>query len=153
MFTNLFGKPRPWLEPSVAERVETSIRSAERVTSGEIRVYAERRCAYVDAVDRARELFWQFGMHQTKQRNAVLIYWAVWDKQVAIFADEGIYQRVGEAYWQECVQQMLIHFRSNDPATALEACVRAVGESLSNYFPYDPSSDRNELSDSMMIGR
>ena len=153
MFTNLFGKPRPWLDASVAERVETAVRTAEQSTSAEIRVYTERKCSYVDAVDRARELFWQFGMHQTQRRNAVLIYWAVQDKQVAIFADEGIYQQLGEAYWYSCVQQMLTHFRSNDPATALEACVRAVGESLSNYFPYDPNSDRNELSDSMIIGR
>lgn len=149
----LFKRSRPWLDPAVSQRVEIAIRAAEKVTSGEIRVFAERNCSYVDAVDRARELFQQMEMYRTAQRNGVLIYWAVRDRQVAIFADEGIHQRVGEAYWHDRVQQMMIHFRSDDPATALEACVRAVGESLSKYFPYDPGSDRNELSDSMMIGR
>jgi uncharacterized membrane protein len=28
-----------------------------------------------------------------------------------------------------------------------------VGASLQKHFPYDPNSDRNELSDTMLIGR
>lgn len=153
MFTQLFGSSRPWLEPSVSERVEIAIKAAERLTSAEIRVYAEQRCSYVDAVDRARELFGKFAMHQTDKRNAVLIYWAVRDRQVAIFADEAIHERLGDAYWRSCIENMLRHFRSDDPAVALAACVQEVGESLATFFPYDPNSDRNELSDTMMIGR
>ena len=150
---NLFGKPRPWLDPIVAERVESAIGAAEKMTSGEIRVFTERKCAYVDAVDRAAELFAQLGMHQTKQRNAVLVYWAVVDRQVAIYADRGIHEKLGQSFWDECVQRMLPHFRSSDPATALVGCIQEIGQSLKHHFPYDPNSDRNELSDTMLIGR
>ncbi len=153
MFSNLFGKPRPWLDPLVSERVEAAIRSAEQLTSGEIRVFTERHCSYVDAVDRAAELFAQLNMHQTEQRNAVLIYWAVLDRQVAIYADAGIHTKLGQSYWNERVGRMLPHFRSADAAAALEGCIQDVGQALKQHFPYDPGSDRNELSDSMIIGR
>ncbi|MFM7671694.1 MAG: TPM domain-containing protein [Bacteroidota bacterium] len=153
MLFNLFIKSRPWLDPAVSERVEAAIRSAEKQTSGEIRVFTERKCSYVDAVDRAAELFAQLDMHQTKQRNAVLIYWAVADRQVAIYADQGIYEKLGQSYWDQCVQRMLPHFRSADAAAALEGCLQEIGQSLQQHFPYDPDSDRNELSDSMLIGR
>lgn len=150
---NLFKQSSPWLDPVVSERVEAAIRAAEKQTSGEIRVFTERRCAYLDAVDRAAELFAQLGMHQTKQRNAVLIYWAVLDRQVAIYADEGIHAKLGQAYWNERVMRMLPHFQDADPAKALEGCLQEVGASLQHHFPYDPDSDRNELSDTMIIGR
>ena len=153
MIFKLFTPSRPWLDPLVSGRVEASVRAAEKMTSGEIRVFTERRCSYVDAVDRAAELFAQLGMHQTKQRNAVLIYWAVLDRQVAIYADEGIHAKLGQSFWNECVQRMLPHFRSADAAAALEGCVMEVGASLQKHFPYDPNSDRNELSDTMIIGR
>lgn len=153
MLFKLFSKPRPWLDPVVSERVEAAIRLAEKQTSGEIRVFTERRCSYVDAVDRAHELFAQLGMHQTQQRNAVLIYWAVLDRQVAIYADQGIHEKLGQSYWAECVQRMLPHFRSADAGAALEGCVLEIGQSLQQHFTYDPNSDRNELSDTMLIGR
>ncbi len=153
MLAGLFRKSGPWIDPAVSARVEAAVRLAEQQTSGEIRVFTERRCSFVDAVDRAAELFAQLGMHQTQQRNGVLIYWAVLDKQVAVFADRGIHEQLGAAYWNERVERMLPLFRSADPGAALEDCIRAVGEALKKHFPYDPGSDRNELSDSMMIGR
>lgn len=153
MVFNLFKRSNHWLDAQVSDRVAAAIALAEKETSGEIRVFTERRCSYVDAVDRAAELFAQLGMHQTQQRNAVLIYWAVVDRQVAIYADQGIHEKLGQAYWNDCVQRMLIHFRSNEAAVALEQCIRAVGISLKHHFPYDPGTDRNELSDTLLIGR
>ncbi|MBM3432622.1 MAG: TPM domain-containing protein [Bacteroidetes bacterium] len=153
MLPQLFGRSRSWIDPAVATRVEAAIRLAERQTSGEIRVFTERRCSFVDAVDRAAELFAQLAMHQTEQRNAVLIYWAVLDRQVAVFADQEIHEKLGSNFWAERVEHMLPLFRSADPAAALEDCIQAVGEALQKHFPYDQGSDRNELSDNLMIGR
>ncbi len=150
---NFFRKSKPWIDPAVASRVEAAIALAEKKTSGEIRVFTERRCAYVDAVDRAAELFAELRMHQTQARNGVLIYWAVMDRQVAVYADQGIYEKLGQSYWNERVQEMLTHFRSSDPALALERCIDAVGVALEQHFPYDARNDQNELSDSMLIGR
>jgi uncharacterized membrane protein len=153
VFLNFFKRTSPWIDPDVAGRVQSAIAHSEKMTSGEIRVFVERRCSYVDAVDRAAELFGQLSMHQTRSRNAVLVYWAVVDHQVAIYADQGIYERLGQVYWEKRVQEMLVHFRANDPATALEKSIQDIGKALQQYFPYDPDQDRNELSDTLLIGR
>ncbi|HEV7621272.1 MAG TPA: TPM domain-containing protein, partial [Flavisolibacter sp.] len=88
-----------------------AIKNAEQETSGEVRVFVETHCRYVDAVDRAYEIFFSLNMDKTEMRNATLIYVAVKDRQVAVFGDEGIHQKVGEKYWQITVAKMLLHFQ------------------------------------------
>ena len=75
--------------------IAEAIRNAERRTSGEIRVFVESRCSYVNPLDRAVEIFISLKMDQTAERNAVLLYVATKDRQLAIFGDEGIHKKVG----------------------------------------------------------
>lgn len=116
-------------------------------------MFVERRCRYVDATDRAAELFYEHGMQQTTQRNAVLIYIATQDHQVAIWGDKGIHEKLGPHYWQERVQEMLRLFCKEDYLQGLLSCVNATGEALHRHFPYDRTTDRNELSDDILFGR
>lgn len=83
------------------ERVILAIRQAERLTSGEIRLFVESRCEYVDPMDRAREVFLSLNMEKTKQRNGVLLYIALRDHQFAILGDQGIHEKVGTEFWQK----------------------------------------------------
>ena len=82
-----------------------AVRNAERMTSGEVRVFVENRCSYMDAIDRAKEIFAELKMHETNDRNAVLLYIALKDKQLAIFGDEGIHSKLGTDYWQAEVKK------------------------------------------------
>ncbi|MBO9572614.1 MAG: TPM domain-containing protein, partial [Chitinophagaceae bacterium] len=94
-------------------RVVDAIRKAEQHTSGEIRVYIENRCKFVDPLDRAEEIFWGLKMDHTQYHNSVLLYVAVKDHQFAIFADKGIHEKLGNEFWQKEVAQMGRHFREN----------------------------------------
>ena len=85
-----------------------AIRQAEKRTSGEVRVFVESKCSWVDAIDRAAEIFFTLEMEKTEQRNAVLIYVAIKDHQLAVFGDEGIHQKVGSDYWNKVVSEMLL---------------------------------------------
>ena len=98
---SLFKRKQKFFDQEEQALIAKAIREAERCTSGEIRVYVESRCSYMDALDRAVELFGQMGMQSTKERNAVLVYVAVKDHQLAVFGDEGIHQKVGSEYWQQ----------------------------------------------------
>ena len=40
-----------------------AVRKAERRTSGEVRVFVENRCSYMDAIDRAKEIFVELKMN------------------------------------------------------------------------------------------
>ena len=76
------------------EKIVTAIQAAERQTSGEIRVYVESRCRYVNPIHRAAEIFAALNMEKTAARNGVLVYVALKDRQLALFGDEGIDRKV-----------------------------------------------------------
>ena len=130
-----------------------AIRHAELQTSGEVRVFVESRCSYVNALDRAAELFYNLEMDETDERNAVLIYLAKDDHQLAIFGDKGIHQKVGSAFWDEEVKQMINAFNKDDFALGLKQCITDVGKALHTHFPYDHKTDKNELPDQILFGR
>jgi uncharacterized membrane protein len=130
-----------------------AIQKAEFRTSGEVRVFVESRCRFVDALDRAQEIFFNLKMHETELRNATLIYVAVKDRQAAVFGDEGIHQRVGEQYWKDVVTKMLLLFRQKNLADGICQGIHDLGEALQLYFPFDRNTDKNELPDEIVFGK
>jgi len=149
----------PWLKRkelfSEAEQrsIVAAIKEAEMMTSGEVRVFVESRCRYVDPLDRAVELFFKLEMDETDDRNAVLIYVAVKDHQLAVFGDEGIHQRVGPVYWNTEVAKMINNFKNDNYAEGIRQCVMDIGAALHQHFPYDHDTDKNELPDDIIFGR
>jgi len=153
MAYNPFGKRKEFFSPDEQERIVNAIRLAEQQTSGEIRVYTESRCRFVDPLDRAAEVFWGLKMDLTKDRNGVLVYIAMKDRQFAILADQGIHEKVGQTFWNEEVSVMKKHFSNALPADAIEAVITDVGQALRTHFPYDRSTDKNELPDDLVFGK
>ncbi len=153
MFGLFSKKKKPLLSAEDQERIVGAIREAERNTSGEIRVFVESRCAYVDPIDRAREVFFKLKMDKTTHHNAVLIYLALTDRQVALYGDEGIYRKTGgDPYWLYELEVMRSYFRKDMIADGVAACARDIGNALSTHFPYDSATDKNELPDDIVFG-
>lgn len=130
-----------------------AIRHAEQRTSGEVRVFVESHCSWMDAIDKAAEIFFKLKMEKTEDRNAVLVYVAIKDRQLAVFGDEGIHKIVGSEYWNKVVKEMLSSFSSNNYAKGIAECVIQIGDALCESFPYDKKSDKNELPDEIVFGR
>lgn len=130
-----------------------AIRQAEKNTSGEVRVYVESHCSWLDAMDRAAEIFYSLKMENTDQRNAVMVYIAIKDRQLAVFGDEGIHQKVGTDYWNRVVADMLSSFNRHDYSKGIAECVIQIGDALKQHFPYDRDTDKNELPDEIVFGR
>jgi len=135
------------------ERIVAAVRYAEQRTSGEVRVFFETRCRYVNPVDRAAEIFFGLKMDQTEQRNGVLVYVAFRDHQFAIFADEGIYKEMGTAYWNVEAKKMLEAFSKQDHVDGIVSVINDIGEALYQHFPYDREVDKNELPDDIVFGK
>lgn len=133
-------------------RIVQAIRHAERLTSGEIRLFVESRCKYVDPMDRAKEAFLSLGMEKTRLRNGVLLYLAMRDHQFAILGDQGIHEKVGNDFWQQEALLLKKYFSGNRIVEGIEVCVKEIGESLYHYFPYE-SGDQNELPDDIVFGK
>ena len=134
-------------------RIVEAIRNAEQQTSGEVRVFIESRCRFVDPLDRAAEIFWNLKMDHTVYRNSVLLYVAVKDHQFAIFADTGIHEKLGNEFWQKEVSMMSRHFKENHYLEAILYVISDIGQALHLHFPYDPTADKNELPDDLVFGK
>jgi len=148
-----FLKKKEFFTAEEKHHIVEAVQSAEHRTSGEIRVFVESRCKYVDAIDRAVEIFFGLEMQKTGQRNAVLVYVAMKDRQLAIFGDEGIHRKVGDEYWKDKVRKMIANFDRNDYAHGIRQCVLEIGEALHSHFPYDRQIDKNELPDDIVFGK
>ena len=140
------------LSPVETENIIKAIKDTEQLTSGEIRVFVESRCKFVDPLDRAAEIFWTLKMDHTEHRNAVLIYVAAKDHQFAIYADKGIYVKLGTQFWNDEVKGMSAHFAREHFQDALLLVISDVGNALHIHFPYDNRIDKNELPDDIIFG-
>ena len=149
---SLFKKKR-LLSVAEEELVVNAIRAAEKYTSGEVRVYIESHCRFVDPVDRAIEVFFGLKMEKTDDHNGVLIYVALKDRQLAVYGDEGIHARVGKEFWQKAVNEMLQQFNKANHVTGICETVTSIGQALQKEFPYQPTEDKNELPDEIVFGK
>ncbi len=140
------------LTPEEAATVVAAIRDAEKLTSGEIRVYMETQNKYVDPLDRAKEVFTELNMHKTALRNGILIYVASKDKEMCLLADEGINKIVNNGVWKVAVGLMQVSFAQQQYVEGLVSCVNYIGTLLQQHFPYN-SQDKNELPDNIVFGK
>jgi len=127
------------------KRIVEAIKEAEKVTSGEIRVHIEDSFKG-DIFDRAVYVFEKLKMHKTEERNGVLVYLAVSNKQFVIIGDAGINSKVGQTFWDDVKELLIEHFRENRFADGLCLAIERIGEKLTTFFPYQ-ENDVNELPD------
>ncbi|HMP87008.1 MAG TPA: TPM domain-containing protein [Lacibacter sp.] len=151
LFSFLY-KTKDWFTPREQEEILAAVREAERQTSGEIRIFMESRCSYVNPLDRAAELFYGLKMDQTEQRNGVLLYLAMRDHQIAVYGDKGIHEKVGTTFWTEEVRKMIAEFNKDHINEGIIEMVRDIGIALTQHFPYH-NGDKNELPDEIIFGK
>ena len=128
----------------------SAIEEAEKITSGEIRLHVEMRC-HGDIMKRAAKVFDKLKMQCTQQRNGVLFYMAISDRQFAIIGDSGINDKVPEGFWNDIEKRMTELFAKGLFTEGVTDGIRMAGEQLKKHFPYQ-SDDVNELSDEISFG-
>ena len=146
-------KKKEFFSAPEKEQIVEAIRMSEKTTSGEIRIFVESKNPFVEPVDRASEIFFKLKMENTEHRNAVLLYIAMDSRELALFADEGIYNKVGEIFWDNAVKNMISQFTKDNVSNGIEQCVRQIGAALTEKFPYIAAEDKNELPDDIIFGK
>ncbi len=131
-------------------KIIASIKEAEKQTSGEIRLFIEKR-SKGDVLDRAAFIFKKLGIHNTKKRNGVLFYIAHDDRQFAIIGDAGIHSAVQNNFWDRIKEEMQKHFAEGKFAEGVIKGITQTGEALKKYFPHN-GNDTNELPDEITLG-
>ena len=131
--------------------IKETIATAEKESSGEIRVCVEVRCpAGQSSLDRATACFHRLKMHKTALRNGVLIYVAWTDRQFAVIGDIGINKLVPVDFWEATKSSMLAFFKKGEIAKGIVRGVLTVGQQLGEFFPHQ-SNDVNEISDEVVV--
>ncbi|MCB9032913.1 MAG: TPM domain-containing protein [Chitinophagales bacterium] len=134
-----------FLTDAEKNRITDAIKIAENNTTGEIRVHIENHCNTATIV-RAEAVFNMLNMHQTKNRNGVLIYIAVKDKQFAIVGDEAIDHSTPIDYWTALCNELAVNFKNGNYANGIVAIVEKVGKELHRHFPLLHTNNPDELS-------
>lgn len=128
-----------------------AIKAAELNTSGEVRVHVAQKCKE-DVLDEAAVVFSTLKIHKTAQRNGVLFFLSVEDKQFAILGDAGINAKVPKGFWDSVRDTVILHFKKGEYALGLSEGIKMTGEKLKTFFPYQ-SDDVNELDDEISFGK
>jgi uncharacterized membrane protein len=136
---------------SAMEAIEQAIARSEREHSGEIRFAVEPALdtgallAGEPARERALEVFSHLRLWDTDERNGVLIYLLLADRDIEIVADRGL-NVVGAAEWEAICKNMEQALRRGEFQQAMVDGVQAVSRLVARHFPRR-AADRNELPD------
>lgn len=149
-----FFKNKPLLPRDVQEAVAAAIAATERLSTGEVRVYVESHCKLVNPIERCEQIFVQLKMHETAERNGVLLYLAIKDKQFAIAGDKGINDKVGgNKYWETKAEKLSSYLSKGYFKEGICSCVEEIGNSLALHFPDRGLENKNELPDEIVFGK
>lgn len=138
------------LSEAERERVLQAIHKAEERTSGEVRVHLDDTITD-NVLDHAAFVFEELGMFRTRDRNGVLIYVSLADRQAAVIGDAGINAQVPEGFWDDVLALLRADFSHGRFADGLCKAIGQVGEKLHTLFPYQ-RDDRNELPNDISFG-
>ena len=137
--------PEKFFSEEEKSRLVQAIQKAEALTSGEIRVHLAHQ-SEKSVFEEAKAVFEKLGMTKTKERNGILFFLSLKDRQFVILGDQGIHAKVSDEFWHEIRDVVIRHFKEEKFIEGLVSGIEKCGKKLAHCFPRK-SDDKNELSD------
>lgn len=131
------------------KKIAEAIRHAELQTSGEIRVYIAKHCN-VDAIEKASQIFQDLRMHETRLRNAVLIFVCPADKKAAIIGDSGINNAISDSFWDNTLNELITYCLKDLITEGICKAVEKVGDLIKQKYPFT-EGEINELDNEIIL--
>ena len=131
-------------------RIVDAIASAERATSGEIRVHVQPKVVGGEIRTVAEKTFERLGMTKTALRNGVLLFIACEEQRFVILGDKGINESVPSGFWDGIAAKLTIRFKAGEFTDGIVEAIRSAGEQLRAYFPR-AANDVDELANDINI--
>ena len=130
------------------KEIAEAVSEAEKQTNAEIKPVIINYC-WGSLHKKAQSLFEKYNLHKTKNRNAVMILLVVKNRELLIYGDEGITQKVGVEFWVETKDKMIEFFRNGEFTKGMKVGIGNAGKKLSEFFPYT-EDDENEISNEVI---
>lgn len=134
-----------------ARRVADAIAQAERATTAELKVILTRYC-WGPLLYKGEALFRKHKLHETRDRNAVMILVVLANRELLLFGDQGIDEKVDGGFWLETRDAMLGPLRDGRLADGLVAGIERVGGQLAEHFPAG-ANNPDELGNEVVYDR
>lgn len=131
------------------QRIVDAIATAEKMTSGEIRVHIQPR-AQEDIRAVAERTFERLGMTKTELRNGVLLFVACEEQRFVILGDRGINEKVHAGFWDDIAAKLTIRFKAGEFTDGIVEAIHSAGEALRHDFPRS-EADVDELANDINI--
>ncbi|MCX7983547.1 MAG: TPM domain-containing protein [Bacteroidetes bacterium] len=145
---------KKYFSDSDAQAIAEAIQNVEQNTSGEIRVVIREKRLWrersMSLESIARKEFLALGMQATRDRTGVLFLVLLRNRQLYIFADEGIYSKLDQSILSAIANEVAEQFSKNEYREGLLHGINKVGELLSRYFP-KKYNDSNELPNEVVL--
>jgi uncharacterized membrane protein len=145
------SKTKYFLSQAQKQAILNAIKHCESNNSGEVRIFIEAKCSYVNPLDRAEEIFNNLGMHKTQHRNGVLIYIAYKHKEFCVYGDAGCIQRFAPSFWQQEVRRIQYHFAQGDYTQGIISSIEELHNQFLQHYPHK-GENKNELPDDIIFG-
>jgi uncharacterized membrane protein len=143
-------KQKEFLDQLDQPRIVAAIQSAERLTSGELRVHVQPRATGGALRPVAEKTFERLGMTKTALRNGVLLFIASEEQQFVILGDRGIDEKVPAGFWDETAAALTARFKAGAFTEGICEALASAGEHLAIWFPRS-ADDVNELPDDIDV--
>ena len=138
----------------VLDAIAAKIAEVERVTHAEIRISIRdiRDAAEADLSVREMTLreFTDLRMHQTNERNGILLLILFAERQFYIFGDEGISRQIDTSKWENVAETLRSHFKTGDYQGGVLSALDKIQGHLVGVLPQRTDST-NELSDEVVV--
>lgn len=116
------------------DRVHRAIRAAETGTSGDIVLYITH-AKVEDPLAAANEQFRKLHLETVTDKNSFLIFLAPKSQKFAMVGGTALHEKVGQAWWDELVALLTLHFKANHYTEGLIATIERAGIALRKHFP------------------
>jgi putative membrane protein len=94
---------------------------------------------------RAERAFTEHGLGHTRQRTGVLVLISLLERQVSVYPDRLLHQRVPPEAWQAVVGAIVPHLAEERLADGFCAGIEHCGTMLAEYLPPPPGDNPDEL--------
>jgi uncharacterized membrane protein len=131
------------------QKIIAAIATAERQTSGEIRVHIQPK-AHGDIRIVAERTFERLGMTKTALRNGVLLFIACEEQRFTILGDKGINEKAPAGFWDEIAAKLTIRFKAGEFTDGIVEAIHSAGDELRHDFPRG-EGDVDELTNEINI--
>jgi uncharacterized membrane protein len=138
----------------VLDAIAVKIAEVERATNAEIRISIRDIRDAAEADLSAREMtlreFAELRMHQTAERNGILLLILFAERQFYIFGDEGVSRHIDTSKWEDVADLLRSNFKAGEYQQGIFAALDKIERHLVGVLPPRTSST-NELSDEVVV--